>query len=76
MWMKITAVVALGGVFALGAALVSKSKSPTPYAGSSSAQPVNDPAKFAVISHGESVNLVDHADTAGGYTVFLFGADW
>lgn len=73
MWMKITASVALGGVLVFGAALVSKSTSPPATA---SSNPVNDPAKFAVISHGEPVNLIDHADSGDLYTIFLFGADW
>lgn len=64
----------LAAVIAFGAALVSKAESPTLTRPSGSG--ANDSANFAVISHGEAINVSEHVDPSGGYTVFLFGADW
>lgn len=74
MWNKILASAVLGGVVVFGAALVSKSTSPPAPGGASAG--ASDSPTFAVISHGEEVSLLDHADPGGKYTVFLFGADW
>ncbi len=70
------AAVGLGGVLVFGAALVSKAKSPGGSPTSVASNPVSGSAKFAVISHGESVQLADHVGQGDEYTVFLFGADW
>ena len=74
---KIFAVVAMGILVAAGGFLVSKAKSPTT-AGSTGVgvDIVDDDSAVATISHGEEVDLRKHVDPDGGYTLFMFTADW
>ena len=75
MWMKSLALLALGAAVVGGVTVLAgpeSSERPTAPAD----QVVNGASKVALISEGEAVELVDHTDPGGKYTVFLFGADW
>ena len=74
---KIVAIVAMGLVVAAGGFLVSKAKSPTTMGSTGvGVAIVDDDSTVATISRGEEVDLRKHVDPDGGYTLFMFTADW
>lgn len=74
---KIVAIAAMGLVVAAGGFLVSKAESPATMSSTGVGVDVaGDDSTVATISRGEEVDLRKHVDPDGGYTLFMFTADW
>lgn len=76
MWLKLVAIVSMGGVLVFGAALVSKAKSPTSRSGGGVSSGSYDPRPVSTISTGDAVDLLAHVTDQSEWTVFEFAADW